>query len=280
MNRRVAIVTDSTASVPVKIAEALDIAVVQLELKVGDEYNDERRVPHPHVARAMRDAVPVETAPPPPPAFFWNYTDAAASGVEAIVSIHLSADLSQTCEHARLAASEIGIPVYVVDSRLAGLGLGYPVIAAAEAAVQGAPPQVVLNVLDRRLRSTTQMIYVDTLEYLRRSGRVGRAQALVGHALSIKPVLIMRDGMLEPLTKGVGPDRSLKRAVAAAAKRAGAGPVDIAVEHFQFADRAERTIEQLRAAVPKVRRITLEETSAIIGAHTGPGALGITVSPV
>src|SRR5436190_10660946 len=149
MNRRVAIVTDSTASVPVKIAEALGIAVVQLELKVGDEYNDERRVPHPQVAQAMRDAVPVETAPPPPPAFFWNYTDAAASGVEAIVSIHLSGDLSQTCEHARIAASEIGIPVYVVDSRLAGLGLGYPVIAAAEAAAKGAPLQFVLSVLDR-----------------------------------------------------------------------------------------------------------------------------------
>lgn len=176
MRQRVAIVTDSTASIPLDVAEQLGISVVQLELRVGDEYNDERRVPHPRLAQAMRDGVAVSTGEPPPPAFFWNYTDAAASGVEAIISIHISEGLSRTCESARIAAAEVGIPVYVVDSRLVGLGLGFPVMAAAEAAVTGATAQGVMNVLDRRLRSTTQLLYVDTLEYLHRTGRVGRAR--------------------------------------------------------------------------------------------------------
>ncbi|TDD41557.1 DegV family protein [Saccharopolyspora elongata] len=279
MRQRVAIVTDSTASIPHDVAEQLGISVVQLELKVGDEYNDERRVPHPTLAQAMRDGIPVATGEPPPPAFFWNYTDAAASGAEAIISIHISEGLSQTCQSARTAAAEIGIPVYVVDSRLVGLGLGFPVMAAAEAAVSGATPQGVMGVLDRRLRTTTQLLYVDTLEYLQRGGRIGRAQAWLGQTLSIKPVLVLKEGVIDQLTKGIGPDRALKKAVANAVQRAGSGPVDIGVEHFQFADRAQRVLDDLRSQLPQIRRVTLEETSAVLGAHAGPGALGVTVSP-
>lgn len=279
MSQRVAVVTDSTASIPVDVAEQLGICVVQLELKVGEEYNDERRIPQSQLAHAMREGIAVETNPPPPPAFFWNYMDAAAAGAEAIVSVHISEGLSQTCESARTAAHELNIPVYVVDSRLAGLGLGYPVIAAAEAAASGATPQGVLSVLDRRLRSTTQLLYVDTLEYLRRSGRIGRAQATIGQALSIKPVLILQDGVIDQLAKGIGLERAVKKTIATAVRKAGHGPVDIAVEHFEFGDRAQWVIDQLRTELPQIRRVVLEETSAIIGAHAGPGAMGVTVSP-
>lgn len=280
MRNRVALVTDSTASIPVDVADRLGICVVQLELQVGEMENDERRVPHTELAQAMRDGVAVATAPPPPPAFFWNYTDAASAGMESIVSVHISEGLSQTCESARIAAAEINVPVYVVDSRLCGLSVGFPVIAAAEAAASGAGTQQVLSVLDRRLRATTQMIYVDTLEYLRRSGRIGRAQAMLGQALSIKPVLVLREGVLEPMAKGRGPDRALKKAVKQAVQRAGAGQVDIGVEHFQYAERAHEVANELRRHLPQVRNVVVAETSAIIGAHAGPGALGITISPV
>ncbi|MFR9729665.1 DegV family protein [Saccharopolyspora sp. MS10] len=279
MNHHVAIVTDSTASIPTDVAEQLRICVIQLELKIGEREDDERRVPHEELAQAMREGTPVETSPPPPPAFFWNYHDAAASGAESIISVHISDGLSQTCASARSAAEEVNLPVFVVDSRLCGLGMGFPVIAAAEAAAAGASTQGVLGVLDKRLRSTTQMIYVDTLEYLRRSGRVGRAQAFFGQALSIKPVLVLREGVLEPLVKGLGPERALKKAVQQAVARAGDGPVDVGIEHFQYAERAQEVAGQLRNQLPQVRRIVVAETSAIIGAHAGPGALGLTVSP-
>lgn len=279
MIRRVAIVTDSTASVPPDAAERWGISIVQLELKVGEQSNDERRVPHAELAQAMRSNVQVVTSPPPAPAFFWNYMDAASAGAEAIVSIHISGGLSKTCEAAREAAAEINVPVYVVDSRLTGLGLGYPVLAAAEAAAQGATAQGVLSILERRLRTTTQMLYVDTLEYLRRGGRIGRAQAMLGQALSVKPVLILRNGEIEPLTRGMGAERALKKAVAEAVRRAGNGPVDIGIEHFEVADRAQRVLYDIRAKLPQVRNAIVEETSAVIGAHVGPGALGFTVSP-
>lgn len=279
MSRRVAIVTDSTASVPLDLADQLQITVVQLELTVGDEVNDERRIPPTRLAEAMRAGVPVSTAPPPPPAFFWNYMDAVSAGAEAIVSVHLSEGLSRTCESARIAAADVDIPVYVVDSRLCGLGLGYPVVAAAEAAAKGASVQGVLNILDRRLRTTTQMLYVDTLEYLERGGRIGKAQARFGQTLSLKPVLALRDGELEPVAKALGTKRALAKAVNHAVGRAGSGPVNIAAEHFVNAERAHSVIASLQSKLPASLDPLVTESSAIIGAHVGPGALGITVSP-
>ncbi|RKT85758.1 EDD domain protein, DegV family [Saccharopolyspora antimicrobica] len=280
MRQRVAIVTDSTASIPLDVADQLGISVVQLELKVGEEQNDERRVPHAQLAQAMREGTPVATGEPPAPAFFWNYSDAVANGAEAIISVHISEGLSRTCDSARTAAAEIGIPVYVVDSRLVGLSLGFSVIAAAEAAASGATPQGVMSVLDRRLRSTMQLLYVDTLEYLQRGGRIGRAQAFLGQALSIKPVLALKEGIIDQQAKGIGIDRALKKAVSTAVQRAGNNPVDVGVEHFEFADRAKQVLDELRSQLPQIRRATVAETSAILGAHAGPGALGVTVSPV
>ncbi|MER7010074.1 DegV family protein [Saccharopolyspora sp. NPDC000359] len=279
MRQRVAIVTDSTASIPLDVADQLGISIVQLELKVGDEYNDERRVPHAQLAQAMRQGTPVATGEPPPPAFFWNYSDAVAAGAEAIISVHISEGLSRTCDSARIAAAEIGIPVYVVDSRLVGLSLGFSVIAAAEAAASGATPQGVMSVLDRRLRTTMQLLYVDTLEYLQRGGRIGRAQAFLGQALSIKPVLALKEGVIDQHAKAIGAERAFKKAVSTAVERAGNNPVDVGVEHFEFADRAKQVLDELRSQLPQVRRATVEETSAILGAHAGPGALGVTISP-
>ncbi|MBE9376243.1 DegV family protein [Saccharopolyspora sp. HNM0983] len=279
MKQRVAIVTDSTASLPAETAEQLGIAVVQLELAVGQEVNDERRVPHPQLADAMQAGTPVDTSEPPAPAFFWNYSDAQAADAEAVISVHISEGLSQTCSSARAAADEVAVPVYVVDSRLVGLGLGFPALAAAEAAAAGAGPQHVMDVLEQRMRTTTQLLYVDTLEHLRRGGRIGRAAAWLGQTLSIKPVLEVKDGIIDQLAKGIGQDRALAKGVRSAVQRAGNGPVDVGVEHFQCAERAQRVLDELREQLPRVRRAVLSETSAVLGAHAGPGALGITVSP-
>ncbi|SFD70131.1 EDD domain protein, DegV family [Actinopolyspora alba] len=278
MNRRVAIVTDSTASIPAALAEELGITVVQLDLSIDGESDDERRVPHDRLAEAMRSGRPVTTAAPPAPAFFWNYADAVSEGVEAIVSVHLSGGLSATCEAARAAAAEVSVPVHVIDSGMCGLGFGLPVIAAAEAAARGDDVHTVLELLHRRLNGTTEMVYVDTLEYLRRSGRVSGGQATLARALSIKPLLVMRDGELHELTKGIGPERVLRKAVERAARTA-SGRVDIATEHFQAPERAKWVLEKLNRGLSPQREPFLEETSAIIGAHAGPGAVGITITP-
>lgn len=280
MYRRVAVVTDSTACLPAGLAERMGISVVQLQLQVGDKASDEGYLTPDEVARAMREQVPVRTSPPPSAAFFWTYQEAAAQGAQAVVSVHLSGELSQTCEAAREAAAQARIPVHIVDSQSCGMSLGYGALAAAEAAVNGANVGQVLDVAQFRCHHASEFIYVDTLEHLRKGGRIGAAAALIGTALGIKPLLTLDRGQIVPFTKARGTDRALEKMVEAAVDRAGDRPVDVAVEHFGSPERARNLLEQLQNRIAYGREFLLTQVSSIIGAHVGPGALGVTISPL
>ncbi|MBB5955377.1 DegV family protein with EDD domain [Saccharothrix tamanrassetensis] len=280
MHRRVAIVTDSTACLPAQLTEKLGVTVAQIQVRIGGFVDDEARVPLPKLVDAMRDQLDVTTAPPDPGAFFWAYADAASSGVEAIVSLHVSTGLSRTVEAARQAAAQTQVPVHVVDTRTCGMSLGYAVVAAATVAAAGADVDRVLSAAQRSFGRATELIYVDTLEYLRRGGRIGAAAALFGSVLSVKPLLTMADGRITPLGKALGADRAMRKMIDIAVGRAGEAQVDIAVEHFDATERAQGVLEQLRAELPNVRRFLLTQVSSAIGAHVGPGAVGVTVSPV
>ncbi|MFE9745505.1 DegV family protein [Saccharothrix saharensis] len=280
MPRRVAIVTDSTACLPPQLTEKLGVTVAQIQVRIGDFVDDEVRVPVPKLVDALRDQLDVTTAPPDPGAFFWSYADAAASGASAIVSLHVSTGLSQTVEAARQAAAQSAVPVHVVDTQTCGMSLGYAVVAAATVAAAGGDVNRVMSAAQHTVRRSSELLYVDTLEYLQRGGRIGRAAALLGSALSMKPLLTVTDGRIAPLDKVLGAERAMRKLVDIAVKRAGQEPVDIAVEHFDAAERAETVLEQLRAKLPNVRRFLVTQVSSAIGAHVGPGALGVTVSPV
>ncbi len=280
MHRRVAVVTDSTACLPAQLAEKLGITVAQIQVRIGDFVDDEARVPLSKLVEAMRDDLDVATSPPDPGAFFWTYADAAASRVEAIVSLHVSTDLSQTTEIARQAAAQVKVPVHVVDTRTCGMSLGYAVVAAATVAAAGGDVNHVLSAAQQSFRRSSELLYVDTLEYLRRGGRIGAAAALLGSALSLKPLLTMVDGRIAPLDKVLGTDRAMRKLVDIAVRRAGRDQVDIAVEHFAAAERAQSVLDQLRAKLPNVRRFLLTQVSSAIGAHIGPGAVGVAVAPV
>lgn len=280
MSRRVAIVTDSTACLPPQLTEKLGVTVAQIQVRIGDWVDDEARVPVPKLVDALRGQLDVATAPPDPGAFFWTYSDAAASGAEAIVSLHVSTGLSRTVEAARQAAAQVRVPVHVVDTQTCGMSLGYAVVAAATTAAAGGDADRVLSAARHSVRRSTELIYVDTLEYLQRGGRIGKAAALLGSALSMKPLLTVADGQITPLDKVLGAERALRKLIDVAAKRAGKDAVDIAVEHFDAADRATTVLDQLRAKLPNVRRFLVTQVSSAIGAHVGPGAVGVTVSPV
>ncbi|MFD1146073.1 DegV family protein [Saccharothrix hoggarensis] len=281
MFRRVAIVTDSTACLPPQLTEKLGVTVAQIQIRIGDWVDDEARVPVPKLVDALRDGhVDVATAPPDPGAFFWAYADAAASGVDAIVSLHVSTGLSRTVEAARQAAAQSQVPVHVVDTQTCGMSLGYAVVAAATVAAAGGDVNRVVSAARHSVSRSSELIYVDTLEYLQRGGRIGRATALLGSALSMKPLLTVADGQITPLDKVLGAERAVRKLVDIAVKRAGREAVDIAVEHFDAAERARSVLDQLRAKLPNVRRFLVTEVSSAIGAHVGPGALGVTVSPV
>ncbi len=278
MPGRVAIVTDSTASIPAELAERLGIIVVPLTVNVGDSGFDEDRLAPGQVLEALERKVPVSTAPPAPPAFFWAYQDAMAAGAEMIVSIHISEKLSQTCEAARLAAAQMPIPVHVVDGRSIAMAIGYIAVAAAEAANSGADLREIASVVEHRRAHSDPIFYVDTLEYLRRGGRIGKASALLGTALELKPLLTIEEGLIAPLTRVRKADRAIGRLEEIALERAGSAPVDIAIHHVNAADGADALAQRLRKRIPNLGAWCVQPVSWVLGVHSGPGMLGVVVS--
>ncbi|MFB7944980.1 DegV family protein [Kitasatospora phosalacinea] len=313
MPGHLALVTDSTAYLPLEAVDRHRIRVVPLSVAVGDGvFAEGVEISPKDVAEALRSKQRVTTSRPSPETFAAAYRAAAEAGARGIVSIHLSAELSGTAEAARLAAPAVPIPVRVVDSRLVGMALGSCVLAAAEsaealdaarsgaraadagaaagaAAVGGggtgaeateADLDLVVAAAENRAAGTAGFFYVDTLEHLRRGGRIGTAQALVGSALAVKPLLHLAGGRIEPLEKVRTASRAIARLEEIAVERAGRQPVDITVHHLAAEHRAEPLAERLRDRVPGLEGLYVSEVGAVIGAHVGPGLLAVVVSPI
>ncbi len=280
MPARIAVITDSSSCLPDLVASRWAIGVVQIQLNLGGHFDDENRFDRGDVIDALRAGQVLTTSPPDPGAFFWTYQEAAASGATAIVSIHLSGRMSDTVRAAREAAQQVRIPVHVLDSRTTGMSLGFAAVSAARAAAAGADAARVIEAAERRCFTSTEFIYVDTLEYLRRGGRIGAAQAMLGTAFSIKPLLTVKDGEVAPLARVPGTRRALAKMVDLAVKKSGGFRADIAVTRFGASDHELEIGRQIERRVPAMAESMVVEASTVIGAHLGPGALGITVSPV
>ena len=280
MGGHVAVVTDSTAYLPDGLADRLGITVVPLRVVLGGVSGAEgSEVTPADVASALARWVPVSTSRPSPADFVAAYRAALGSGASAIVSLHLSSELSGTWDSARLAAAECGGEevIRVVDSRTTAMGLGFAVLAAAEAVRDGAGLAEAYAAAMRSVERTTTLFYVDTLEHLRRGGRIGAAQALLGTALSVKPILHVADGRIVPLEKVRTASKGVARLEALAAQAAGDDPVDVAVHHLAAPDRAATLTDRLRARLAKLREVYTSEVGAVVGAHAGPGMLGVVV---
>lgn len=279
MAGRVALVTDSTSSIPAALAAQWGITVVPTQILIGKHVRAEPAVPKDMLVRALEKKMDVTTAPPDLAGFLWAYETQAARGADEIISVHISSRQSETYAIARRAAERSRIPVHVVDSGTTGMSLGYAVLAAARTAGAGGGARRVMNTLAKRLEHSAELIYVDTLEYLRKGGRVGAAAALVGSALSLKPLLTMTDGQVAPLDRVLGAERALRRLVEAAVRKADGRQVDVAIEHFGALARANKVLNRLKQHLPGAREVTFTEVSSTIGVHVGPGAVGITISP-
>jgi DegV family protein with EDD domain len=196
------------------------------------------------------------------------------------VSVHLSSELSGTWDAARLAASQVGEHIVtVVDSRSAAMGNGFAVLAAARSAATGADAATVARTAREMAAATRTLFVVDTLEHLRRGGRIGAAASVLGSALAIKPVLHVLDGRVVPLEKVRTTARAMHRLVQRAVEAAGDGPVSVAVHHLAAPDKADRLAAELRERLPSLRELHVSELGAAIGAHVGPGAFGVVIAP-
>jgi DegV family protein with EDD domain len=282
----VAVVTDSTATLPADVVAEHGITVVPLQVVIGSKsYDEGTEAPPSMVAAALKEFMPVSTSRPAPEAFADVYERLAVEGHEAIVSVHLSRQVSGTCESAELAAKRVDIPVRVVDTGLVGIGTGLAARAAALAAAEGVEVDDVAQTAVEQAEATTSLIYVDTLEHLRRGGRVGNAAALMGSALAVKLLLHIDDGRIVPLEKVRTSSRALARIETRAIDAAlelGKRPVAVVVQHLGADARAEALAANLHARLighGVTASLTVGEVGAVIGAHVGPGMVAVVVAP-
>jgi fatty acid kinase fatty acid binding subunit len=285
LSGRTVVVTDSTAMLAPELAAERGIVVVPLQVVIGATVYDEGTpggATPELVAEALKGWTPVSTSRPSPAVLLEVYERAARAGATSVVSIHLSAEMSGTFESAQLAARDASIPVTAVDSRQVGVATGFAAIAAADVLDAGGSDEEAVRAALGRAEASSSLFYVDTLEYLRRGGRIGAAAALFGGALAVKPLLQIADGRVATLEKVRTAAKALNRLEELAVQAAGDHPVDLCVAHLASPDRAALLTETLGTRLAENlegREIWCGQLGAVLGAHVGPGMLAVCVSP-
>lgn len=275
----VAVVTDSTACLSASRVEELGISVVPLRVTMGTRTAvDGVDATASDVARALRAKVAVSTSRPAPAEFAARYQSLLDAGASHVVSVHISAALSGTWESAVLASQDFPFGVVrVVDSHSTAMALGFAVLAAAARAADGGSAAEVQGAATATVDATRTLFYVDTLEYLRRGGRIGSAAALFATTLSVKPLLQLVEGQIVALEKVRTSTKALARLVELTVRAAERRPVDLAVHHVAALDRATAVEAQLREALPRLGESQVAELGPVIGAHLGPGVVGTVI---
>ena len=270
----ITIVTDSSCDIPVDMAEQLGITVVPLSIRFGDEEFVDREdlTPGEFWAKCASTAELPSTAAPSPGAFQAAFLAAKDAGADGVVCITISSDLSGTFGSARTAADATSeIEVAVIDSRAVTMALGLVVIAAAEAAAAGSSMAEIVALTESNMARVGVVGALDTLEHLKKGGRVGGAQALIGSVLAIKPLLELKDGLVSE----AGRQRTRSKAIAHLVKHVkDDGPYErIAVAHGSAPD-----VGDLLAKLEGVdcdSEIIVTEIGSVVGTHGGPGIIGI-----
>jgi len=271
------IVTDSTADLPPALAEELGITIVPLYVRFGDEtYRDRVDITEDEFyQRLMNDPVHPSTSQPTPQDFANVYRELSKQA-DGIVSIHISGKLSGTCNSAlqakELVAAEC--PVEVVDSEMVSMGLGLLATEAATIANSGKGLQQVVEEVKQSISSTHVWALFDTLKYLALGGRIGKAKALLGTILNIKPILVVKDGEMAPASqartraKGIGMLYDYVNTVT--------DIQDLSVVYSTTPDEAQVLADRIGAIFDR-SRIRLARLGPVLGVHAGPGALAVAL---
>lgn len=279
---KVALVTDSTASLTSEDVAEHQVGVVPLQVVIGAtsyaEGLDEGATPA-RIAEALKKFTPVSTSKPAPATLLEAYQAAADQGASEIISIHISSAMSGTFDSAEVAAREAPVPVHTVDTRQVGPATGYAVLAAAAVLRDGGSATDAVAAARARAEASESLFYVDTLEYLRRGGRVGAAAALLGGALAVKPLLRIDDGEVGTIEKVRTAGKALGRLEDLAVEAADGRPVEVTVAHLTNPGRAEQLATKLETRLDLAAPIRLAELGAVLGAHVGPGMVAVCVTP-
>ena len=269
------IVTDSSCDLPQDLADSLGIRIVPLSVRFGDtEYIDRATITSDEYwSKCAASAVLPETAAPPPGEFERAYRELTAEGATAVVVIALSSALSATMQSAEVAAKAVAgdITVKVIDSRNASMGLGLTVLECARRAREGASMEEITALADGLIPRTRVFAALDTLENLKKGGRIGGAKALVATALSIKPLIEIKDGLVAE----AGRQRTRTKALAhlvEVVRENSASIESLGVLHAKCAD-IDAFVDMVRGVYGG--EITVADIGAVIGTHAGQGTIGV-----
>ncbi|HHX76986.1 MAG TPA: DegV family protein [Firmicutes bacterium] len=276
----VRIVTDSTSDLPREFVEELDIKIVPLNVHFGEEtFLDWVELkPEDFFAKLRQSDIMPRTSQPSPGDFVTAYKEVAGTG-DSIISIHISDKLSGTCQSAYMARDMLkDYDIEVINSKITAMALGYVVIEAARAAKAGKSKEEILEIINKNLEVMHIFFLVDTLEYLQKNGRIGKASAFLGGMLNVKPILSLNDGVVVPVEKVRGKTRARKRLVELLKERIPAGKaIKGTIVHGDALEEAEELAEALKEEF-EIKELIITMIGSIIGSHTGPGLLGLLIA--
>ena len=274
----VAVVSDSSAYLPPALADASGLTLVSQYVRVGDRLAAEGDVDGEQFFEELRSGDRMPSSQHPPPEDFTAAYGPLVDGGHDVVSIHTARALSGTFDSASEAAAAYDGRVQVVDSQSAAGGLGLIALAAARRAAAGESAEAVIAAADETRAALKLWFALDTLEFLRRAGRIGAASSLIGSTLLIKPILTIEDGAMRPVEQVRTAARAFERMVDYARQRHGSGADAWFVQHVQAPDTADRLVEACREVFggPPV---FCSEIGPSVGSNTGPGLIGLGAVP-
>lgn len=279
---KVKIVTDSTADIPKELAEAHGITVIPLNVHFGNEqFEDGVTLTPPAFYQKLQQASEMpKTSQPSPNQFEELYRSLAKDGAKEIMSIHLSAKMSGTLQAALIAKESLKgeLDVHVYDSKRASYAIGIIVVEVAKLAAKGATLAECQKRFEELLEQTTVYFLVDTLEFLEKNGRIGKASALIGTLLKMKPLLsLSEDGEVYAKEKVRGQKKAIAKMLALLEEAYGNKNVHVGISHAVNETLANELANEVKTRF-QVQSLTVTEIGAVIGAHVGPGTVSLSMT--
>lgn len=278
---KIHVVTDSGSDLSSEVKERLGIHVVPLTVQFGSEiFKDGEEISVSEFFAKLQSEKEMPSTCQPSPADFVAMYEKIAQPGDTIISVHLSSKMSGTYQSAVLASTMLdsSIQIKVVDSKAASMGLGLVAITAAEGVQAGKELDEILVDVQHTIDHLQVYFVVDTLEYLKKNGRIGMASALVGTMLNIKPVLTLVDGEVAPFEKIRGKAKALKRVgelIQEFQRRHPDKKIRAALSHATTSEEATRIVEALKNIIPVEGDVIMGEIGPTIGVHTGPGVVAL-----
>ncbi len=272
--KRIAIVTDSAESVPPELAKEVGLKIVPVGVQIDNQFHREGLdLTFEEFYAHLEEKESITTSQPSPGDFLATYNRIVGKAKE-IISIHITSRQSGTVQVAELLKEHIPIPITVVDSESASMGQGFAALAAARAALRGKSREEILEIVERVKRKTAVFVAVPTLKYLARSGKVSRVQAMVASLLTIKPILGVKDGLVQAVDKKRTYGQALQRMITLVEERFPTETLTVAVLHSNALEKAEEFKQKVEERL-HCAQVFIAEMGASLAVHGGQGMLGI-----